>query len=105
MFALTSYIKPLRMSYRSRILLIFTIVVLDAVSTVWLMSHGFGEANPIMAWIADATSPSIMAIIKIIFSLVLIVWLIPKEKFDKYVNYLIICYISIYILGWWLQIL
>jgi hypothetical protein len=79
--------------------------VLDAVVTVWLMHQGFGEANPVLAWMAKEWSIPGMAIVKIAWSFVLLVWLVTRPQFHKYVNYLIIGYFVLYTGGWWAQFL
>jgi len=95
--------KPLRKSSSRKVLFIFIAIVLDAVVTVWLMAQGFGEANPIMSWLAGLVSPSGMAIAKILWSMLLLCMLMRLKEFNKYIDHLIIGYFLLYAGGWWLQ--
>ena len=90
----------LRRSFDRKIILIFTAIVLDAVSTTWLMYQGYGEANPIMNLVAKQWSPAGMAITKIIWSLALLSVILNYREFHKYVNHLIIGYFVLYAGGW-----
>ena len=99
----TYYSKLSKIHFNKKILAIFIFIVLDAVVTVWLMAKGFGEANPVMAWVVSVTSPSGMAVGKIIWSMILIFMLLKREEFRKYIDYLIICYFFLYAGGWWMQ--
>jgi len=101
----TYYSKLSRIPFNKKILAIFIFIVIDAVTTVWLMMHGHGEANPIMAWVVSMTSPSSMAVGKIIWSMILIFMLLKREEFRKYIDYLIICYFFLYAGGWWIQLI
>lgn len=102
---LQSSLTLLRESFNRKVLLIFIAIVLDAVVTVYLMVKGFGEANPAMAWVAAVTSPSGMAVAKIIWSMILLFMLTKREEFRKYIDYLIVCYFLLYTGGWWIQLL
>ena len=95
--------KPLESSFSRKVLLIFTAIVLDAVATVWLMAQGFGEVNPIMNWVIAHWSISGMAIVKILWSLVLMAFILQWEEFKKYIDYLIIAYFLLYTGGWAVQ--
>ena len=95
--------RPLKKSFDRKILLIFTAIVLDSVVTVWLMAQGLGEANPIMNWVAEVSSPPAMAAAKIVWSAFLLFALIRLEEFKKYLDYLIISYFLLYAGGWAVQ--
>lgn len=86
-----------------KILAVFIMVVLDAVATVWLMTLGWEEANPALAWVAENWSISGMAITKILWTLVLMAFALQWQEFRKYVNYLIVGYVVLYTGGWWFQ--
>ena len=95
----------LRNSFERKVFLVYTAIVLDAVATVWLITQGFGEANPIMNWVVDLASPAGMAVGKILWSLALLLILIRKEEFKRYIDYLIIGYFLLYIGGWLIQLI
>ena len=95
--------KPLKKSFNRKVLLIFIAIVLDAVVTVWLMAQGFEEANPIMSWVVNLISPVGMAIGKITWSLALLLMLMRREEFKKYIDHLIIGYFLLYAGGWCIQ--
>jgi len=95
--------RPLKKSFDRKVILIFIAIVLDAVVTVWLMAQGLGEANPIMAWVVGLVSPVGMAIVKILWSLALLLALMRRKEFKEYVDYLIIGYFLLYAGGWCTQ--
>jgi hypothetical protein len=95
--------ETLLSTFNRKVLLIFIAIVLDAVATVYLMYQGYGEANPVMDWIANMSSPVMMAITKIVWSLLLLLVIVNREEFRKYINHLIIAYFVIYTGGWWAQ--
>lgn len=105
MSVLTFLKNPSERFFRCKILFIFTFVVLDAVVTSWLLSEGFGEVNPVMNLVLQVSSSTYMAIIKIVWSLVLLVLVVETDKFKEYINYLIVSYVAMYIGGWLYQIL
>jgi hypothetical protein len=92
-------------SFDRKVLLIYVAIVLDAVVTVWLMSQGFGEANPIMNWVVKRWSISGMAIAKILWSLFLMASLLQLKEFKRYIDYLIIGYFLLYAGGWAIQLI
>jgi len=96
---------PLRKSFDRKVLLIFIAITTDAVITVWLMTQGFGEVNPIMNWVAENWSVSGMAIAKILWSLVLIAFILRWKEFRKYIDYLIFGYFLLYVGGWLVQLI
>ena len=90
-------------SFSLKVVLIFTVIVVDAVATVWLMCQGFGELNPLMHWLAERWSIGGMAIFKIMWSLALMIWLVGVRPFRKYIDWLIIGYFVLYAGGWLIQ--
>lgn len=105
MSVLTFLRNPSERLFKRKILFIFTFIVLDAVVTSWLVTEGFGEVNPVMNLVLQVSSSIYMAIIKIVWSLVLLVLIVETNKFKEYINYLIVSYITLYIGGWLYQIL
>jgi len=95
----------LKNSFNRKVLFIFTVIVLDAVTTVWLMAQGLGEVNPAMMWVVNHWSVSGMAITKILWSLVLLAFVLELPEFKKYTNHLIIGYFLLYIGGWLIQLI
>jgi hypothetical protein len=92
-------------SFDRKVLLIYTAIVLDAVATVWLITQGFGEANPVMNWVIKHWSISGMAIAKILWSLFLMGFVLRWKEFKRYIDYLIIGYFLLYVGGWLIQLI
>jgi hypothetical protein len=69
------------------------------------MCQGYGEANPLMAWIAEAWSIPGMAIFKITWSLALMIFLLGLRPFHKFIDVLIVGYFVLYAGGWGVQFL
>ncbi len=105
MSALTFLKNPSEKLFKRKVLSVFTFIVLDAVATVWLLSIGFGEANPIMNLVVQISSSVCMAVVKIVWSLSLLVMIVKVNEFKEYINYLIISYIVVYAGSWLYQIL
>jgi len=91
--------------FSCKVILIFTVIVLDAVATVYLMAHGYGEVNPVMGWVAEASSPSMMAVSKIAWSLALLGLLLGLKEFRRLIDYLIVGYAALYSTGWSAQLI
>lgn len=71
MHALASSTKWSKLS--SRTLILFCVIVLDAVSTVYLVGSGMEELNPFMAWVIEKLGLVEMALAKIACSLVVLI--------------------------------
>jgi hypothetical protein len=67
------------------------------------MCQGFGELNPIMAYIVEHGSAEAMAVFKILFSLLLLAILQSYREFHKWIDVLIAGYVILYASGWAVQ--
>lgn len=86
-------------SFANKVAFIYLVIVVDAVLTAILLEMGFGEVNPMMAWVATEYSPKIMAAFKILWSGAMLVVLVNLKPFKKLIDDLIALYLSIYFGG------
>lgn len=105
MIVLKNWNQQSEIIFNRKVILFFLAVILDAILTVYLMTKGFGEANPIMNSLANMFSSTHMAIFKIIWTLILLMFIVNTKEFRKYINYLIIGYAIMYFGGWLVQII
>jgi len=73
--------RQLKNQYSLALLILFTITVLDAVSTSLILSlfPGTSEANPVFAWIISNTNVATGMTIKIVYTFTLILFIYFKR--------------------------
>jgi hypothetical protein len=74
MYVSQSLKRQLKSRYSLALLVLFTIIVLDAVSTSLILSllKGTSEANTAIAWIITKTDVTMAMMVKIAYSLILV---------------------------------
>lgn len=82
-------------SLHKKVLALFIVAVLDAVLTVGLVVHGWGEANPMLNWYMHMTDVSTMAITKIVVTFLLLYIIYDKERAERHLDWAIPLYIVI----------
>lgn len=82
-----------------RMVTLLVIIVADSLFTVYLVTIGHGEANPILDWYMQYVGVVGMAVTKIVIStalLILVTFLEEEEKIKKYLGWAIKCYLLIF---------
>ena len=82
--------------FNTKIIILFLISTIDAVLTVYLVTKGWSEIGPIWYLITEATNITIAAIIKILVTFGILVYIVKTRKFEKYLSLAIIVYCVIY---------
>jgi len=84
------------MNLNRKILILFIIVVVDSLVTVYLICTGYAiEANPIMRWYMHQTSLTWMAITKMVGSLILLYLLKNMKEANRHLDWAIPAYLFI----------
>jgi hypothetical protein len=84
-------------SVEKKVLLLFIIVLIDSLATVYLISSGlvYSELNPIFEWIRLRSDVTFMIMVKIALSLFLLIAIIKNKYLDKHINWAIPAYLFI----------
>jgi hypothetical protein len=84
-------------SVEKKVLLLFIIVLIDSLATVYLISSGlvYSELNPIFEWIRLRSDVTFMIMVKIALSLFLLITIIKNKYLDKHINWAIPAYLFI----------
>lgn len=87
-------------SAQVKILVLFIIIVIDSLTTTFLISANImGEANPFMNWVIQKSNVVWMAMSKIAFSLILLLSIIKCDAVEKHITWAIPAYLVILIGG------
>jgi len=91
--------KALMNQPQRKILALFILLVSDSILTVYLITVGWEEVNPLMNWVIVISNVSWMAITKILIGLFSILFLFKYHKQTiKYIDWTILIY-AIFLFG------
>ena len=94
-------------SLQKKILVLLGLIVADSLFTVYLVTHGHGEANPMLNWYMQYVGVIGMAITKIAVSTILLILVyygsLTKNVSEKYLSWGIWAYVIIFTISFTVQ--